>query len=110
MQFCPNSALTPRKPLPQRVFAVSEKEQRAGIFIGSEFSTVSCPDLVAATREAGDAGFDVLITCAFSFDAHSADFTKLGRILGLNPAKSNPAEPTASPVGLSIPTTTKKAS
>jgi len=57
-----------------------EKEKRAGIFIGPEFGTVSRPDLVAATREAGDAGFDVRIACAFSFDAHSADFTKLGRI------------------------------
>jgi adenine-specific DNA-methyltransferase len=57
-----------------------EKEKRAGIFIGPEFGTVSRPDLVAATREAGDAGVDVLIACAFSFDAHSADFTKLGRI------------------------------
>ena len=56
------------------------REKRAGIFIGSEFGTVSRPDLVAATREAGDAGFDVLIACAFSFDAHSADFTQLGRI------------------------------
>jgi adenine-specific DNA-methyltransferase len=54
--------------------------KRAGIFIGPEFGTVSRPDLVAATREAGDAGFDVLIACAFSFDAHSADFTKLGSI------------------------------
>ena len=57
-----------------------EKEKRAGIFIGPEFGTVSRPDLVAATREAGDAGFNVLIACAFSFDAHSADFTQLGRI------------------------------
>jgi len=56
------------------------KEKRAGIFIGPEFGTVSRPDLVAATREAGDAGFNVLIACAFSFDAHSADFTKLGSI------------------------------
>ncbi len=37
------------------------------------------PDLVAAAREAGDAGFDVLIACAFSYDAHSAEFEKLGR-------------------------------
>jgi len=58
----------------------SDKEKRAGIFIGPEFGTVSRPDLVAAAREAGDAGFDVLISCAFSYDAHSADFTKLGRI------------------------------
>ncbi len=58
----------------------SETEKRAGIFIGPEFGTVSRADLVAATREAGDAGFDVLIACAFSYDAHSAEFTKLGRI------------------------------
>jgi len=58
----------------------SEKEKRAGIFIGPEFGTVTRPDLVAAAREAGDAGFDVLIACAFNYDAHSADFSKLGRI------------------------------
>jgi adenine-specific DNA-methyltransferase len=56
------------------------KERRAGIFIGPEFGTVSRPDLVAAAREAGDAGFDVLIACAFNYDAHSAEFEKLGRI------------------------------
>ena len=56
------------------------KERRAAIFIGPEFGTVSRPDLVAAAREAGDADFDVLIACAFNFDAHSADFGKLGRI------------------------------
>jgi len=55
-------------------------ERRAAIFIGPEFGTVSRPDLVTAAREAGDAGFDVLITCAFNYDAHSADFNKLGRI------------------------------
>jgi adenine-specific DNA-methyltransferase len=55
-------------------------EKTAGIFIGSEFGTVSKPDLVQAAREAGDADFDVLITCAFNYDAHSADFAKLGRI------------------------------
>ncbi|MBV8526242.1 MAG: site-specific DNA-methyltransferase, partial [Acetobacteraceae bacterium] len=58
----------------------SEKERRAGIFIGPEFGTVARPDLVAAAREAADAGFDVLIACAFNFDAHSAEFDKLGRI------------------------------
>jgi adenine-specific DNA-methyltransferase len=58
----------------------SETEKRAGIFIGPEFGTVSRPDLVSATREAGDAGFGVLIACAFNYDAQSADFTKLGRI------------------------------
>ncbi len=55
-------------------------ERRAAIFIGPEFGTVSRPDLVAAAREAGDAGFDVLIACAFNYDAHSSEFNKLGRI------------------------------
>jgi adenine-specific DNA-methyltransferase len=35
---------------------------------------------VSAAREAGDADFDVLITCAFNYDARSSDFNKLGRI------------------------------
>ncbi len=55
-------------------------ERRAAIFIGPEFGTVSRPDLVSAAREAGDAGFDVLIACAFNYDAHSSEFDKLGRI------------------------------
>ena len=55
-------------------------EKRAAIFIGPEFGTVSRPDLVAAAREAGDAGFDALITCAFNYDAQSTEFDKLGRI------------------------------
>ena len=55
-------------------------EKRAAIFIGPEFGTVSRPDLVAAVREAADAKFDVLIACAFNYDAHSSDFNKLGKI------------------------------
>ena len=55
-------------------------EKRAAIFIGPEFGTVSRPDLVAAAREAGDADFDVLVACAFNYDAHSSEFDKLGRI------------------------------
>jgi len=58
----------------------SGTEKRAAIFIGPEFGTVSRPDLVSAAREAGDADFDVLITCAFNYDARSSDFDKLGRI------------------------------
>jgi adenine-specific DNA-methyltransferase len=55
-------------------------ERRAGIFIGPEFGSVTREDLVVAAREAGDADFDVLIACAFSYDAHSAEMNKLGRI------------------------------
>jgi adenine-specific DNA-methyltransferase len=58
----------------------SGTENRAAIFIGPEFGTVSRPDLVAAAREAGDADFDALIACAFNYDAHSSEFDKLGRI------------------------------
>jgi adenine-specific DNA-methyltransferase len=57
-----------------------EAERRAAIFIGPEFGTVSRPDLVEAAREAADAGFDVLIACAFSFDAHAGEFSRLGRV------------------------------
>jgi adenine-specific DNA-methyltransferase len=62
------------------LYTEGEKEKRAAIFIGPEFGTVSRPDLVLAAREAGDADFDVLIACAFNYDAHSSEFTKLGRI------------------------------
>jgi adenine-specific DNA-methyltransferase len=56
------------------------REKRAAIFIGPEFGTVSRPDLVAAAREAGDSNFDVLVTCAFNYDARSTEFRSLGRI------------------------------
>jgi len=55
-------------------------EKRAGIFIGPEFGTVQRSDLVEAARECGDAGFDVLIACAFNYEAHATEFSKLGRI------------------------------
>ncbi|WP_237152186.1 site-specific DNA-methyltransferase [Oryzibacter oryziterrae] len=70
-------------------FMEGERERRAGVFIGPEFGTVSRPDLVAAAREAGDAGFDILIACAFNYDAHSAEFDKLGRVPVLK-ARMNP--------------------
>ena len=57
-----------------------DKEKRAAIFIGPEFGTVQRPDLVSAAREAGDGGFDVLVACAFNYEAHTTEFAKLGRI------------------------------
>ena len=71
-----NSGATPSKEGGEEPSA----EKRAAIFIGPEFGTVSRPDLVEAAREAADANFDVLITCAFNYDAHSTDFYKLGRV------------------------------
>jgi adenine-specific DNA-methyltransferase len=70
-------------------FMEGEIERRAGIFIGPEFGTLSRVDLVAAAREATDARFDVLIACAFNFDAHAAELSKLGPLPILK-AKMNP--------------------
>ena len=60
--------------------APSGPERRAAVFIGPEFGTVSRPDLVEAAREAAECGFDVLIACAFNYDAHTTEFESLGRI------------------------------
>lgn len=58
----------------------SAKQKRAGILIGPEFGTVSRQDLVYAAREAGDAGFDVLIACGFNYEAQASEFNKLGSL------------------------------
>ena len=55
-------------------------ENRAAIFIGPEFGTVSRPDLVEAAREAAEGGFDVLIACAFNYEAHTTEFESLGKV------------------------------
>ena len=55
-------------------------ERRAAIVIGPEFGTVSRQDLVRAAREAAEAGFDVLIACAFNFEPHATEFNKLGAL------------------------------
>ena len=57
-----------------------ETDRRAAIFIGGEFGTVQRADLVQAAREAADSGFDVLIACAFNYEAHATEFSKLGRV------------------------------
>jgi adenine-specific DNA-methyltransferase len=70
-------------------FMEGEQERRAGILIGPEFGTLSRPDLVAAAREASEARFDVLIACAFNYDAHASELTKLGPLPILK-ARMNP--------------------
>ena len=70
-------------------FPEGATERRAAIFIGPEFGTVQRPDLIAAAREAADARFDVLIACAFNFDAHASDLVRLGPLPILK-AKMNP--------------------
>jgi len=58
----------------------SAPEKRAAIFIGPEFGTVSRADLVESAKEAGDADFDVLVSCAFNYEAHASEFDQLGKI------------------------------
>jgi adenine-specific DNA-methyltransferase len=64
-------------------------ERRAAILIGPEYGTVGRQDIVAAAREAVDARFDVLIACAFNFDAHSSELGNLGSLKILK-ARINP--------------------
>jgi adenine-specific DNA-methyltransferase len=93
-------------------------EKRAGIFIGPEFGTVARQDLVIAAREASDANFDVIIACAFNFEALASEFNKLGRIPVLkarmnaelhmgtqlkNTGKGNPSSSSANPTSPSSP-------
>jgi len=61
-------------------YSEGDAVRRAAIFIGPEFGTVQRADLVAAAREAADAGFDVLIACAFNFEAHTTEFSHLGKL------------------------------
>ena len=70
-------------------FMEGDQERRAAIFLGPEFGTLGRSDLVAAAREATEARFDVLIACAFSYDAHASDFIRLGPLPILK-AKMNP--------------------
>ena len=53
-------------------------ERRAAIFIGPEFGTVTRAHLTGAAREAIEAGFDLLISCAFSYDAHATELDRVG--------------------------------
>ncbi len=60
--------------------ADGDAAKRAAIFVGPQFGTISRPDLVEAAREAADAGFNVLIACAFNYDAQASEFSQLGRV------------------------------
>jgi adenine-specific DNA-methyltransferase len=70
-------------------FQERDEMRRAAILIGPEYGTVSRPDLTAAAREANETGFDMLIACAFNFDAHSSELDRLGP-LRIVKARMNP--------------------
>lgn len=58
----------------------ASEEKRAAICIGPEFGTMQRKDIVQAAREAADAGFDLVIACAFNFEAHTTEFNSLGNM------------------------------
>jgi adenine-specific DNA-methyltransferase len=72
--------LSPKFQTPETVDSDSGRLLRAGILVGPEFGTVQRDDLVRAARETADAGFDVLIACAFNYEPHSTEFNKLGKV------------------------------
>ena len=65
------------------------REKRAGILIGPEFGTLTRSQITAAAREASENRFDVLIACAFNFDAQATDLNRLGPLAILK-ARMNP--------------------
>ena len=64
-------------------------QKRAAIFIGPEYGTLGRADIVAAAREARDLQFDVLVCCAFNYDAHSSEIDRLADLPILK-ARMNP--------------------
>lgn len=56
------------------------KEKRAAILVGPEFGTLSRPDIMEAAREALECGCNMLVACAFHFDAQSTEVMKLGKL------------------------------
>ncbi len=66
-----------------------EVQRRVGIQIGPEYGALRRADIAAAAREAHEAGYDMLLSCAFAFDAHASDLNKLGPLRILK-AKMNP--------------------
>ncbi len=64
-------------------------QKRAAVFIGPEYGTLGRADIVAAAREARDLQFDVLVCCAFNYDAHSSEIERLADLPILK-ARMNP--------------------
>jgi len=73
----------------EAIFTEGDQQRRAAILIGPEYGTLTRVDLVAAAREAMEARFDVLIACAFAYEAHASEVSRLGPLPILK-AKMNP--------------------
>jgi adenine-specific DNA-methyltransferase len=73
----------------EAIYLEGTEQRRAAILIGPEFGSLSKADLLAAAAEAQKDRFDMLVACAFSFDAHASEISRLGPLPVLK-AKMNP--------------------
>ena len=73
----------------EAIYLEGTEQRRAAILIGPEFGSLSKADLLAAAAEAQKDRFDMLVACAFSFDAHASEIARLGPMPVLK-AKMNP--------------------
>jgi adenine-specific DNA-methyltransferase len=73
----------------EAIYLEGDQQRRAAILIGPEYGSLTKADLLAAANEAQANRFDVLVACAFSFDAHAAELSRLGPLPILK-AKMNP--------------------
>jgi hypothetical protein len=70
-----------RKFVGQRpIMAVLDPYNPTGSAIHVNFNTSKTDRWETDAREAGDADFDVLIACAFNYEARATEFSQLGRI------------------------------
>ncbi len=73
----------------EAIYLEGDQQRRAAILIGPEFGSLTKTDLLAAAAEAQRDRYDVLVACAFAFDAHASELTRLGPLAILK-AKMNP--------------------
>ena len=61
-------------------YTEADVEKRAAVFIGPEFGTVQRADLVDGRARGRRRRVNVLIACAFNYEAHTSEFNKLGNV------------------------------
>ena len=73
----------------EAIYLEGDQQRRAAILIRPKFGSLTKTDLLAAAAEAQRDRCDVLVACAFAFDAHASELTRLGPLTILK-AKMNP--------------------
>ena len=73
----------------EAIYLEGGQQRRAAILIGPEYGALTRADLLAAAQEAQSARYDILVACAFAFDAHASELSRLGPLTILK-AKMNP--------------------